>query len=169
MNYFDWLGMIAFPDGVQRSEYYDALRKLYDVEFRWSMTMDRNRAKDGEQLRVIFEDEVGEPCDKFGPCSVLEMMVALAIRCESQIMYDPDEGDQTHIWFWEMFNNLGFSSFDNEFYDEREMRIILRRFLDRDYDPDGYGGPFYIQNFDGDMRKIEIWYQLSYYLQAKFL
>ena len=33
-------------------------------------------------------------------CSVLEMMIALAIRCEEHIMDDPDVGNRTGQWFW---------------------------------------------------------------------
>ena len=34
------------------------------------------------------------------PCSVLEMILALAIRCEDTIMANVRYGDRTTQWFW---------------------------------------------------------------------
>ena len=161
--------MIAFPDGEKRSYYVEVLKGLYDIDFGWVLDRDQNRAKDGEQLRVMFEDETDCPCEKYGPCSVLEMMLALAMRCESQIMYDPDEGDRVHIWFWEMFRNLGLDELGEDDFDELIFSSIIQRLLGREYSKDGRGGLFYIPNCHRDMRKIEIWYQLNFYLQEYFL
>lgn len=169
MTYLDWLSLIAFPDGEERSLYSKVLSELLDTGFKWKLKMDENRAKDGMELRSTYEEETGLSCDMIGPCSVLEMMVALALRCENQIMYDPEEGDRTHLWFWIMFTNLGLDALPNEWFDEQEFHSIMWRFLDRRYDPDGYFGPFYIAGFDGDMREIELWYQLEFYLQSHFL
>ena len=169
MSYLEWLAMIAMPDEKQRSEYWEVLDRLHKTRFVALVKGDQNRAKDGESLRMDYEDFTGESCDIFGECSVLEMMVALAIRCENQIMYDPDEGDRTHVWFWEMFSNLGLDAFSENWFDDLEFCDTLSRFLGRKYDTDGYGGLFYIPNFEGDMRKIELWYQLGYYIESKFL
>ena len=169
MTYLDWLAIIAFPDGEQRNLYSKVLYRLHEVDFRVVISKDENRARDGESLRLMFEDETGLECDKSGQCSVLEMMVALAMRCENQIMYDPDEGDRTDLWFWEMFNNLGLSCLYGNKYDEKEFQKIIVTFLNRGFGANGYLGPFYIPDFEGDMRKIEFWYQLGYYIESKFL
>lgn len=169
MTYLDWLAMIAMPDGMQRSKYYEVLSRLFITRFVSLVKGDQNRAKDGESLRELYEDETGESCDIYGECSVLEMMVALAMRCEEQIMYDPEEGDRTHVWFWEMFSNLGLDKLDENRFDEQEFCDILCHFLGRKYDKNGHNGPFYIPGFEGDMRKIELWYQLGYYIESKFL
>lgn len=169
MSYLDWLEWIVFPDINECKCYSKVLSGLFDIEFDWKIDHDRNRAKDGLGLRERYEEEMDVSCWKDGPCSVLEMMVALAMRCEDQIMYDPDEGDRTWMWFWEMFNNLGLSALTDDFFDEREFRAVVSRFLGRRYRRDGYGGPFYIPETELDMRKVELWYQLNYYLQSKFL
>ena len=161
--------MIAMPDGEQRSEYYEVLSRLYKTAFVAFVKGDQNRAKDGESLRGLYEDETGESCDIYGDCSVLEMMVALAMRCEEQIMYDPDEGDRTHVWFWEMFSNLGLDELGGNRFDDLKFCDILCHFLGRTYNKNGHNGPFYIPGFEGDMRKIELWYQLGYYIESKFL
>lgn len=173
MDYLDWLCMIAFPDGQQRSQYYRVLSELHDYPFRLSryhmVPMDLNRAKDGLRMRDLFEEETDYECDKIGDCSVLEMMIALAMRCEEQLMFDPEIGDRTHIWFFEMFHNLSLDCLTDEYFDEDIFRDILWHFLDRNYGTDGYGGPFYIPNFEENMREIELWFQLNYYLKYKFL
>ena len=168
MNYLDWLSEIAIPDGHQRDCYQKLMSALYSEDFYWSVSNDENRAEDGEQLRKYYEDEMGILCEKQGPCSVLEMLIALAIGCENYIMYDPDEGDRTDIWFWGMIENLGLDALDDWAFNYEEFNAIIRRFLDRKYDKDGYGGPFFIENFERDMRKLELWYQLNYYLKSRF-
>ena len=63
-----------------------------------------------------------------------------------------------------MIDNLGLQDmFDENYNDEHVNRIILR-FINRDYSPDGKGGLIYIPNYIGDMRGVDIWYQLMAYL-----
>lgn len=168
VNYLNWLSEIAIPDADQRDLYQKLLLGLYSEDFYWSVKNDGNRAGDGENLRWIFEDETGLICEKEGPCSVLEMLVALARDCENEIMYDPDEGDRTGVWFWEMIENLGLGEMDDWCFDLDQFDIVMRRFLDRKYGADGDGGPFYICGFRGDMRRIELWYQLNFYMKNRY-
>lgn len=168
MSYFDWLCELAIPDRSQRDSYQKLMWALYSEDFYWSVCNDGNRAEDGERLRMIFEDETGHVCERDGPCSVLEMLISLAVGCENHIMYDPDEGDRTSVWFWDMIENLGLDRLDDWSFDLDEFDEIIHIFLDRKYDKDGYGGPFFIEGFGRDMRKIELWYQLNYYLKNRY-
>ena len=167
-GYYDWLVGYVAPDYETRDIYQNVFNYLYDTDFKWFVKNDDNRAQDGLELRSTFENYTGETCDKIGECSVLEMMVALAIRCESDLMYDPDEGNRTSEWFWIMMENLKLNYLSDDVFDAGEFYTIIDRFLDHTYDPDGYGGPFYIHNFKGDMRKIELWSQLNYYLEEEY-
>ena len=99
-----------------------------------------------------------------GPCSILEMMVALAIRCEEGIMDDPDIGDRTGQWFWGMVTNLGLGSMSDENFDRKYVDEVIERFLNRKYDPDGRGGLFRVRNCKYDLREVEIFHQLCWYL-----
>ena len=102
------------------------------------------------------------------PCSVLEMMLALSIRCEEHIMDDPEIGNRTGEWFWIMIVNLGLGSMDDTRYDEEYVDDILDKFLNREYDADGTGGLFPVRNpryAQYDLRNVDIWYQLNWYLQ----
>ena len=91
-------------------------------------------------------------------------MVALTIRCEETIMDNPAFGDRTGQWFWSMVNNLGLSDMTDDRFDERIVRKKIDIFLKRGYEPDGQGGLFRIKHCRRDMRYVEIWYKLCWYL-----
>jgi hypothetical protein len=131
--------------------------------------MDENRAKDGIDLRWRFvndRDLIDVPACLDGPCSVLEMMIALVIRCEETIMDDPELGDRTSQWFWNMIVNLGLGSMTDDRYDSMAVRRNVDRFLYRRYSPDGRGGLFFIRDCEQDLRGVEIWRQMCWYLDS---
>lgn len=168
-DYFEW--MLDIVDGERDSEeisYRKLLTHLHCTDFVYSIPMDENRASDGLDLRYRYSLASGD--DKryldIGPCTVLEMMIALAIRCEEEIMSDPDVGDRTRQWFWTMVNSLGLGAVTDARYDKALVNDILTTFLDREYEPNGRGGLFYIRNCEYDLRDVEIWYQLSWYLNS---
>ena len=98
-------------------------------------------------------------------CSVFEMMVALAVRCEEHIMDNPEIGNRTSEWFWVMIENMHLECmYDGAFYEEC-VEIIIDRMLDRDYGINGEGGLFTIHNTGRDIRTIDIWYQMCWYLR----
>ena len=171
-EYFEWLFRLVNPDQGPRELSYDLLlRRLHDTDFRWILPRDQNRAEDGRDLRYRFaltKDDEFSPNYILhvlaGPCSVLEMMIALTLRCEETIMDDPSIGDRTSQWFWGMVVNLGLGSMIDSRYDERFVDESLDRFLSRNYDPDGRGGLFTIRHCDRDLRDVEIWVQLLWYL-----
>lgn len=163
-EYFDW--MYNLVDGRQ---YSSLLMELHNIEFRYIIPHDENRADDGISLRYRFALQSGfedyiEHLD--GPCSVLEMMIALAIRCEEDIMDDPRYGDRTRQWFWKMVVSLGLGSMTNDRFDRDYVRDRIDIFLNREYEPNGKGGLFTIKNCEYDLRDVEIWYQLSWYLDG---
>ena len=79
-------------------------------------------------------------------------------------MDNPQYGDRTTQWFWGMINNLGLGHMFNEYFDRDEARYIVNRFLDREYEPNGKGGLFTVRNGTSDLRDVEIWDQLNWYL-----
>lgn len=167
-EYFEWLYNYVCNGRAHDSiSYRKIFTLLHKTEFTFSLPRDVNRAKDGIDLRYRFatykdDDVIMDILD--GPCSVLEMMLALAIRCEETIMDDTRYGDRTGQWFWGMMNSLGIDYMFDKRYDEREAKIIIYQFLDREYQPDGQGGLFYIPGCRDDLRDVEIWSQLCWYL-----
>lgn len=169
-RYFDWMYGLVVDDRYSNKSYRRLFYKLHDTEFVYTIPMDGNRAEDGIDLRYRFGREqnyadaaVAAYLD-IRPCSVLEMMIALAIRCEEHLMDNPDIGNRTGQWFWSMLVSLGLGSMTDIRFDPVYVDEVLDRFLDRDYAPDGEGGPFTIHNPRYDMRTTEIWYQMNCYL-----
>lgn len=170
-KYFEWLYNFVCADRYREPlSYRRLLSKLYNTEFVWLIPKDKNRASDGINLRYNFiedtndfrEEDVLRNLDF--PCSVLEMMIALAVRCEATIMDNPQFGDRTGQWFWGMVNNLGLGGMIDSDYDPVYVREVIDTFLRREYSPDGKGGLFRIENCDDDLRDVEIWCQLCWYL-----
>lgn len=169
-KYFDWLCEMVCEDRFSTQiSYKKLLTFLYETDFRYSILKDQNRAEDGMDLRYRFSLHSGiEDAELYldGNCSVLEMMIALAIRCEETLMDDPRIGNRTGQWFWGMITNLGLGSVTDSQFDNRRVGEVISRFLDREYEPDGRGGLFRVRNCDCDLRTVEIWYQLCYYLDT---
>jgi hypothetical protein len=94
------------------------------------------------------------------------MMVALSIRIEEEIMDDQSVGDRTGQWFWGMIVNLGLGYMDNDRFNEPVARERIDIFLNREYEPDGRGGLFTIKGCPYDLRDVEIWYQINWYLDT---
>jgi hypothetical protein len=173
-EYFEWLFDLVCGEKFGRGiSYRRLLATLHDIPFRYSIPRDENRAEDGIDLRrrfaLLFEryryndimDVLESP-----PCSVLEMMTALAIRCEETLMDDPRIGDRTRQWFWNMVNNLGLGAMRDDRFDKNLVEENIDRFLSRDYEPNGEGGLFTIKRCKADLRTVEIWYQLCWYLDT---
>ena len=170
-EYFEWLFNLVCTQGYSRNTHRKLLIRLHDTEFRYRIARDRNRAEYGEDLRYRFAldrgyDIYATVADLGRPCSVLEMMIALAISCEEHIMDDPDYGDRTGQWFWGMISNMSLNTMTDDMYDESYVDECIQRLLDRKYDPDGKGGLFRIRGCKEDLRKVEIWYQLCWYLDT---
>lgn len=166
-DYFEWMYSIVASDRFAPSVSYRRLFEfLHDVEFTYFVPHDENRAADGVKLRYRYclhhDCEDLEYCLD-GPCSVLEMMVALAFRCEEFIMSDPNYGDRTAQWFWSMISSLGLSPMTDYNFDELLVNDIITTFLNREYAPDGKGGLFTIRRWNRDAREAEIWQQLLAY------
>ncbi len=163
-SYFEWLVELTTKDRYPSGTYDKLLWQLYDTEFIFTLPRDENRAIDGIYLRRRFDSEYADLDGS--PCSILEMMVALAIRCEEEYMDDPLVGDRTKQWFWRMVTSLGLGSMTDDRYDADLVSDILEQFLNREYGYDGRGGLFRMSNPPRDLTTVEIWKQLCWYLDS---
>lgn len=168
--YFRWL-VDLLGDEYLGLNYSKLLSALFQKVFTWSIDWDENRANDGLGLRRIFAKEyhISTENEQFWPfsgCSVLEMMVAMARRCDDELIYNPEKGDQTGKIFWVMIENLGLDIYDDYGFFEDEVDCILDRFLARKYSFDGSGNLFQLRR--SDPRKIDLWLQLNLYLREHF-
>lgn len=169
-EFFEW--MYQFVSG---KNYRKLLWSLYEEEFFATMPMDDNRMQDGIELRYKFGYEVNIPKSvinrKFdmNNCSVLELMIALAIRMEETILGDPDYGDRTTMWFWMMIKSLGLYDMTDDRIEYEHVKHTIGRFINRDFEPNGEGGLFTVKNTRRDLRDIDIWYQMCLFSDSIML
>ena len=52
----------------------------------------------------------------------------------------------------------------DDIFDEKYVTQRIYIFMERQYDSDGKGGLFYIHDCKYDLRNVEIWSQLCWYL-----
>lgn len=147
---------------------------LFRVDFVAAVERDENRIEDAKEMRKAWLIERNEtdpdkiPLDALdGPASLLEVMVALAIRIEDDIMQNDNEGDRTTNWFWAMLQNAGLERCtDDDPSEDAESYIysVVNRVMDREYGVDGRGGFWPVVLSKADQRKVELWYQASAWL-----
>lgn len=172
-EYFRWLcDTISLCRVSKIRPFTKLLSHLHRIEFTYSLEMDANRADDGIRLRYRFgsiykySDSVISNYLDTMPCSILEMMVALSLGCEEHIMKDHELGDRTGEWFWGMINNLRLGTMTNSTYNNDRVEDTIQKLMDRDYGYYGEGGLFTISNTRRDLRDVDIWYQMCWYLNT---
>jgi len=163
--YFNWLcAKVISPSARTPTQtYWKLMRELQNTEFVWVVEMDENRAEDGKDLRheFIVEAHISDPDPvwlEIG-CSILEMMIALSRRASFI------DGRSPQRWFKIMLENLGLSEFNDAARPfESAVNDILSRLVWRNYEYDGKGGMFPIDDPQHDQRKVELWYQFCEYI-----
>ena len=169
-EYLNWMYDKVYSN--KRAPSYNRLFEVLDsITFVPMLRMDGNREDDGISLRYRFKQERhirSVDVDRYlcEECSVLEMMVALSLRIEADIMDDPVKGNRTNEWFTIMLESLGLDDMTDGHFDEKRVRHIIHKFIDRKYKPDGTGGLFRIKNCPYDLRNVEIWYQMCWYFDS---
>lgn len=171
-KYLKWMTRLVSDESIYPNGLFNNLiSHLHNIEFRYILERDANRTQDGIDLRYRFAYE--NDIDPFlideyllsDHCSVLEMMIALANRCEESIMDNPSMGNRQSKWFRAMVYSLGLSSMhDYEFFDSEFVDEKINKFMNRDYKTNGSGGLFTVKNPPRDMRDVEIWYQMCWYI-----
>ena len=145
-------------------DFLQIMKILATVEFICNHPMDENRAMDGLELRDDFEYETGRFLDKSSGllprCTFFEMLAALAMRCESQLMRNLSIGDRTSRWFFEFLNNLGIDS------PVIEVRTIIRL-----VDSSNYSKMFPLKSRSRNaaQKNEQIWNQAMSYLNENYM
>jgi len=170
-DYILWLSeQIDLDCKDELGGYHFLVKSLFKKEFYWTIDKDENRAEEGKELRVIFSDECGfedVPDEINGPCSVLEMMIALAKKW-NQLVSLTEKEDNSVEYFWTMIQNLGFEGCTDDKFDPEMVRDKLDILLDRDYPKNGDGSLFPLKKLKEHQNELEIWYQLQNYLIENF-
>lgn len=171
-DYYQWL--LEKVDGY-KEPYYNyslLLHKLHSIPFVYSIERDGNRAIDGERLRLEYMDEndidyIYDDRDGSVPCSVLEMLISLSVRCDQEIMGEAGV-DQVARWFWIMIENLDLMRCTDDNFSGEYVSQQVHIWLDRMFDRRGKGSPFPLRRAIHDQRKVEIWLQMCGYLSENF-
>lgn len=156
-------------------KYRKIFEVLHDIDYIYVMERDKNRLSDGLGLRRDFENAIHDRyphlVDEFHNrrCSVMEMLVALAIRVDTSILCDPMSGEETpYKFFMEMIENLRLDQFKGMHFDAHGVRLIISLWMRRNFKPNGEGSPFPVKNDDRDQRKLETWDQVNSYISENY-
>lgn len=160
-EYFDWLvSHVASTSNPNPSRsYYQLLEQMHRKRFIWFIPNDDNRVEDGRELRYEF---MNGPSEDDECCSFLEMLIALSRR----VCFESSYGTSMD-WFWHLAENLDLRKYNDEALmdlEPLEIRYILDKVVDREYEKSGLGGLFPLDRPERDQRKVELWYQMSSYL-----
>lgn len=152
--YFRWLYPQVIDTEHRNRNYEGLLMLLYFKEFVWLVPNDDNRVQDGLDLRPEF----GTALD--GPCTTLEVLIGLSRRLEF-FTDGTAEG-----WAWQLLVNLELDKMSDPLGRVRQARVdeALERVIWRTYNPDGTGGFFPLAWPEKDQTKVELWYQMSAYV-----
>lgn len=143
---------------------------LWVKPFAWTVPNDDNRIEDGKELRylfitdpklrITFPEHLVEDF-RAQPCSTLEVIVALSRRLAFAAQGEPG------WWAWKLLSNLHLDKMKDPVSRRKQIQVddILETLIWRTYNWDGEGGFFPIAHPRDDMKKVEIWYQMSAYLE----
>lgn len=168
-DYFEWLeSLISNGVAYEKHSYHTLFTILHSTKFYCLdfIPKDSNRENDGYSLRYRYGNEFGYSTEEIEnyisqDCSVFEMMIALSIRIEEDIMDNPVYGNRVSQWFWSMIASLGLADEDDINFNLERCNYILTRFLNRQYKPNGEGGLFTLVHPDCNLTNIEIWWQAN--------
>ena len=172
-GYYDWLCEII---NVKENLYDILIHELYSIDFLWKLPLDSDRNYDGLILRDEYYSYQSEPNDN-KRCSVLEVLIALSRKMD-YILDDDDRGDRTRIWFWEMIDNLDLMKFtDDRICDmfgsgwatTNEIHKIIDIWMNRNFEYNGKGSPFPLDNPLEDQRNLDLIRQLNAYILEKHM
>jgi hypothetical protein len=161
-EYYEWL--ISQVDTPKNGKTYLGLfERLHNLEFVWTVPNDDNRVQDGLFLRKEFAGSKARTLELDG-ATILEVMVGLSRRLEFIA-----EGQASH-WVWRLIKNLRLNRMADDLTDQNIDRIdeILYALVWRTYSPDGQGGFFPLKNPKEDQTQVEVWYQMSAYVNEAF-
>ena len=165
-RYFAWLCSFVCFDNSKRyfsGDYKRLLSDLFMAHFRVVNPMDSNRYSDGINMRYRFGEEVGIDDRVIAAeldtrdCSILEMMVSLAIRFDEQVV--GDDKNRVGEWFWDAIDDLRLGSMSDSYYDEDYVRWVIDVFNDC--------GTLYDVKEMGLLSTHDIWWQINRHLIGK--
>lgn len=164
-GYFRWLTSFVANDCLHRysiESYHDLLYRLFLTPFSYRNPMDENRYYDGIELRYEYgrdaglEDPIIAQMDR-EDCSILEMLVAVSIRFDNEIIAHGE--DRTGEFFWDALENLKLTSMSDDSYDDEYVGMILHVLNE--------SGVVFDVPEEGYLASYDIWWQFNRHLVRK--
>lgn len=159
-SYLPWLTSQVHNDG----SYNDLFDQMHQKEFVWFVSNDDNRLEDALDVRNEYFGSGRGPHLDVG-ISVLEVLIGLSRRMAFIA------GGEAQHWAWQLLENLGLTRYRDPVGPIKYERIdaILEDLIWRNYEPDGRGGFFPLNDPDTDQTKIELWYQMNAYINEQMI
>ena len=158
-------------------EYTTLLKCLDDIEYRWSVQIDGNRAYDGVKLRWLYNDIWNGGSDRgarFNACTVLEFLIGTLKRADEEYGVSYEESKLAE-WFWESMETAGLMCFSDdgglsygEDWNFEDVELAVGQILDRRYDRNGAGGFWMVPGCRVDLRKRDVWEQVARWVSWKY-
>lgn len=174
-RYFVWICRLLGVEQETRA-YWDMFKVMHNKKFISYIPNDDNREVEGAELRHAFCDVMNihfHPSFFNKDISVLEVIMALAYRCE-RIMADKEGMPRMYMkdWFWHFMKNIKLIGCSDDVNTDQNflayIETIIDKFVNRTYNRNGEGGLFPLKFDKKDQRKIELWYQMSSYLNENY-
>ena len=166
--YFDSLINELQVNSGDLNDYIPLLHQLYAIEFKVKLPKDNDRVAKAMLMRRQFEEISGYDLNNMYGCSVLEVLVGLSVIIAEDILGDEEAPELKLVLFMDFLNNLGLMGCVGDRYDRGDACIRVEIWMNRDFEPDGLGSPFPLNNPPGDMRDAEIWKQAMWYLAEHY-
>lgn len=177
-EYYTWLiSLIDPPKQVVSSirQHGMLLFELWKREFYWfdSHANEEARAMDGKTLRDQFLMDFDMTPNKVpqGPCTVLEMLIAFALRIDTQV-HDWRLGNRPWEWIEMFVNNLGFCDLiDQDINPVRDAGYInarLETWMTHQLGQRGEGGLFRFKRPILTINDMDNWAQMNRWIIENF-
>lgn len=176
--YLNWLfNTVKDKEGWKLTTHKKLLCRLHRTPFLVQDPNDQPRENDGIDLRWRFAWECGHVGDELiyidnfndERCSILEMMVSLALRADENFYKTNNDETTVAFLFWNMIKNMGLLNETDNVYDDEMVVYKLDKFNNRMYDINGDGGLFmFPHNHTEDFRNVDIWTQLCWWVNENF-
>jgi len=169
-EYVNWLigpQNLGLARSIDQGRISLLIELLSNTKFECSIPEDNPRTEDAFDLRreyiseCRYNSEEPQADDRlYGPASVLEVLVALAIRFDMEVVGNPGVPQPDRL-FMEWLDNLGVVVMDSEWSIDNSNLIMLKlsKWMNRNYKDDGKGSIFPLKHVTFNFSKSDIWRQ----------
>lgn len=154
----DYLTYLLREYRIEDRKYTKLFQRLFDTPFDPVLEADEARIDDGLEVRGRWYRSIPD-----FPCSVLEVLLALADRMDSEYVGDPSE-EGTNDIFYLFLDNLGLLYYTDRRYNDLAIDNILEIWMERRFHSNGDGSIFPLKYTRENQRDCSLWSQMQSYI-----